>query len=373
MMEKFVLKGNKKLRYGYTTGSCAAAAAKVCVLMLLERKTVDTVSLDTPKGFLLKLEVLEAKQNSDYASCGIKKDSGDDPDITDGIVIYAKVKKATSGIAIYGGVGIGKVTKLGLSVAVGKSAINPVPIKMIEDEVKKVCADFGYKGGLDIEIYTPDGEAIAKKTFNAKLGIVGGISILGSTGIVEPMSEDAIKETMYLELDVIRAKGEDKVLFCPGNYGYHFAKDVLKLNMTRSVKISNYIGDMVDKAKEKGFKKILFVSHIGKAVKVAGGMMNTHSKYGDCRKEIFCAKAIEAKCSLDVASSILACTTTDGMIDVVKKKVQYDDIKQRILNDIMANLSQGAFGEIEFSVVIFSNQHGLLAKSDEAKIKEFLL
>ena len=202
-MEEYLVKDGKRLRLGYTTGSCAAAAAKAAAWMLLTGRKKDTIRLQTPKGIELNLDVLETELSPDEVRCAIRKDSGDDPDVTRGTLIFAAVRKsATPGVTIDGGEGVGRVTKPGLDQPVGAAAINSVPRQMIEENVREVCALVGYDGGLDVTISAPEGEALAKKTFNPRLGIEGGISILGTTGIVEPMSEQALLDTIRVELRV---------------------------------------------------------------------------------------------------------------------------------------------------------------------------
>ncbi|MGN1171449.1 MAG: cobalt-precorrin-5B (C(1))-methyltransferase CbiD, partial [Lachnospiraceae bacterium] len=188
-MEQFVYKDKKKLRCGYTTGSCAAAAAKAAAIMLFIGEKIDSVDLLTPGGVSLRLNVEETERNSDSVSCAVRKDAGDDADITDGILIYATVQRQEKqGIEIDGGEGIGRVTRPGLEQSPGSAAINSVPRRMIRDALSEVCDTFGYEGGLKAVIWAPEGTELAKKTFNPNLGVEGGISILGTSGIVEPMS-----------------------------------------------------------------------------------------------------------------------------------------------------------------------------------------
>jgi cobalt-precorrin-5B (C1)-methyltransferase len=197
MMERYVLKNGKKLRYGYTTGSCAAAAAKASAIMLKSKEKINEVEIDTPKGWNLKIQIHDADFNDKKASCSVVKDSGDDPDVTNGLKIFAEVASTgRKNIKIIGGKGIGKVTKEGLSLEPGEWAINPTPRKMILEEIRKIFP----KGGYIIKLWIPKGEEVAKKTFNPKLGIEGGISIIGTSGIVEPMSEEAFKESIRLEM-----------------------------------------------------------------------------------------------------------------------------------------------------------------------------
>ena len=289
-MEEYIVKGGKKLRLGYTTGSCAAAAAKAAAYMLLTGRRMERVTLATPKGIRLELEVKEISMGPDAVSCAIEKDSGDDPDVTRGTLVFAEVsRQEVPGVAIDGGIGVGRVTKPGLDQPVGASAINSVPRRMISEAVEEVRALTDSREGLKVVISVPEGEALAKRTFNPRLGIVGGISILGTTGIVEPMSEQALVDTIRVELRQRRESGAEYVLLTPGNYGSDFIRDGLGIDPSLPVQTSNFIGDALDICRELGLRGALLVGHIGKLVKLAGGMFNTHSRYGDCRMELLCA------------------------------------------------------------------------------------
>ncbi len=369
MLDRFIEKKGKKLRYGYTTGSCAAAAAKAAVNMLYNNKIINNISIDTPKGWNIDLELCDIQMDKESVSCAVIKDSGDDPDVTNGIKIYAKAKRAEKGIEITGGKGVGTVTRKGLSVSVGNPAINPVPMKMIISEVKKVLP---INGGVCVEISIPKGEEIAKKTFNPKLGIVGGISIIGTTGIVEPMSEEALKESLALELSMLKAEGYKKAVFVPGNYGKDFAVK-LGLNNKYFIKTSNYIGYMLDKAKETGIEKILWIGHIGKLSKVAGGIFQTHSSYADCRMEIIAAYCALIGCNPKVIRKILNCITTDESIEIIKAN-KLDDVFNILANKISLRSRVRTYNDIEIEAVVFSNEFGILGKSEKADmlLEEFL-
>ena len=271
MMDSFITKDGKKMRRGYTTGSCAAAAAKAAAIMLLGGKPLETVWLMTPLGIGLTLTVKEPVVTQDSVSCGIVKDSGDDPDVTNGMTVYASVEKipGRGTIEIDGGEGIGRVTRPGLDQPVGNAAINSTPRRMITQELLQVCEDHGYDGGLRVVISAPEGAEIAKKTFNPRLGIVGGLSILGTTGIVEPMSDDAVVETIRTELSQRRAEGKTSVLFVPGNYGADFLKKEIGIGPENAVTISNFVGDAFSAASEAGFTSALLIGHIGKLIKLA--------------------------------------------------------------------------------------------------------
>ncbi|MTI65217.1 MAG: cobalamin biosynthesis protein CbiD [Firmicutes bacterium] len=361
-MKRFIVKNGKKLHYGYTTGSCAAAAAKAATKMLFLNKKVDNIKINTPKGWILDLKVEEPFINEKYTCCAIKKDSGDDPDITDGIKIYAKaIKSHTKKITITGGKGIGKITKPGLAVKIGDKAINPVPRNMIKKEVKEVLPT---NKGVSIEIFIPKGEEIAKKTFNPKLGIVGGISIIGTSGIVEPMSEDAFKESLALELSILKEKGVKKIIFTPGNYGRDFSKS---RNLNKEVvKTSNFIGYMIDKAKEYDIKEILFIGHIGKMVKVAGGIFNTHSKMADGRMEILSAYCALMGASQNLIEKIMKSITTEEATKYIKD-FGYEDIFNQIAEKITEKCRERTNDSLKIGSVIFSQEQGYLGSCSYGK------
>ena len=366
-MEEYIVKDGKKLRLGYTTGSCAAAAAKAAAYMLLTGRRKDTIDLLTPKGIRLHLTVEEIRITSAEASCAIRKDSGDDPDATRGTLIFACVRKTDApGVLIDGGAGVGRVTKRGLDQPVGAAAINSVPRRMIEENVREVCALCGYDGGISVVISVPEGEALAKKTFNPRLGIVGGISILGTTGIVEPMSEQALVDTIRVELRQRRELGAEYVLLTPGNYGADFIRDSIGIDPRTAVLTSNFIGDALELSRELGFHGALLIGHIGKLVKLAGGMWNTHSKFGDCRMELLAAHAASLGLRPEKVSELLACVMCDDALRILLEEQLYDAVLARLAGRIEFHL-QHKCGEMEVGAMVFSKEYGRLCQTSCAQ------
>ena len=362
-MEEYIVKDGKKLRLGYTTGSCAAAAAKAAAFMLLTGRRKDTIDLLTPKGIRLHLTVEEIRITSDEASCAIRKDSGDDPDATRGTLVFACVRKTDApGVLIDGGAGVGRVTKRGLDQPVGAAAINSVPRRMIEENVREVCALCGYDGGVSVVISVPEGEALAKKTFNPRLGIVGGISILGTTGIVEPMSEQALVDTIRVELRQRRELGAEYVLLTPGNYGADFIRDSIGIDPRTAVLTSNFIGDALELSRELGFHGALLIGHIGKLVKLAGGMWNTHSKFGDCRMELLAAHAASLGLRPEKVSELLACVMCDDALRILLEERLYDAVLARLAGRIEFHLRHKC-GEMEIGAMVFSKEYGRLCQT----------
>lgn len=366
-MEEYQFSQGKNLRCGYTTGSCATAASKAAAAMLLTGERIDSVRIDTPKGIVLNLEPLEVMMTADFASCAIRKDSGDDPDDTNGVLVYAKVEKtAEPGIMIEGGVGVGRVTKPGLACAVGGPAINPTPRKMITTEVGKVMAETGYTGGLKVTISIPAGVEIAKKTFNPRLGIIGGLSVLGTSGIVEPMSEKALVETMYVEIRAQQAAGNKNLLVFFGNYGEDFTRDEMKLDLEGHVTCSNFVGELLDYAVFCGFETLLLIGHSGKLVKVAQGVMNTHSKYADCRTELFALEAMFHGASVEVGKEIYSCLTTDEVTKVLKRENIFEPVIEKVTDKIDFYMQHRVHGKIKTAALMFSNVYGILGKTKYA-------
>lgn len=366
MLEKYVSKGSKKLRCGFTTGTCAAAASAGAARMLLSGKVIENITVITPSGNSVTVGLTDIKKENDYVSCAVQKDSGDDPDVTDKILVYSTVSYEKSGITVDGGEGVGRVTKKGLKQQIGEAAINPVPRKMIEEQLKTAASDYSYDGGLKAVISVPMGIQIAKKTFNPRLGIEGGISILGTTGIVEPMSEQALIDTISVELDVRKAQNEEFIIVTPGNYGQDFLRDNLGIAVDKCVKCSNFIGDTIDMCIEKGFKSMLLVGHIGKLSKLGCTIYNTHSRYADGRMEAFALCAALCGAEREVLENILGCITTDAALEILKKEGIFDETIKMLEKRIDRSLKLRAKGSIEIGMLTFSEEYGILCKTENA-------
>lgn len=367
-MEEYIVKDGKKLRLGYTTGSCAAAASKAAAWMLLTGRLKEKIRIDTPRGITLDLDVMQITMEENAVSCAVKKDSGDDPDVTDGALIFAQVTRTEApGITIDGGQGVGRVTKRGLDQPVGAAAINSVPRQMIRENLEEVCRMTDFRGGLSVVISVPDGEELAKKTFNPRLGITGGISILGTTGIVEPMSEQALVDTIQVEISQRKVNGAEYVLLTPGNYGLDYIRNDIGIDPETAVMTSNFIGEALDICRECGFRGALLVGHIGKLVKIAGGMLNTHSKFGDCRMEIMAAHAGAAGLPAPQIAEMLDCATCDDAVRILKENNLCAQTLSRISSRISFIMSNRVAGEMETGAILFSKEHGFLSETKGAR------
>ena len=366
-MEEFIVKDGKKLRLGYTTGSCAAAAAKAAACLLLTGRPMEQATLVTPTGVRIALPVQTLQTAAGSVTCAVEKDQSDDPDVTRGALITATVSRTGgSGVTIDGGEGVGRVTKPGLDQPVGAAAINSVPRQMILEGVEEIRALADSRCGLRVEISVPGGEALAKKTFNPRLGILGGISILGTTGIVEPMSQRALIETIRVELRQRREGGAEYVLLTPGNYGSDFIRDGLGLDPAMAVQTSNFIGDALDLCGELGFRGALLVGHVGKLVKLAGGMLNTHSRYGDCRMELLAAHAAAAGLPPGRVAELLDCAACDDALRILKEDGVCEETLARVTGRAAFHLGQRAGEGLEVGAVLFSKAYGLLSQTPQA-------
>ena len=386
------------MQYGFTSGSCAAAAAKAAVYMLLSGRRKTEITIETPKGIPYTAQILDIRRTEDVVSCAVQKDGGDDPDVTTGAWIYAKVTYCGNDrkdfrsqadfqsrenlqsledspyVQIDGGIGVGRVTKPGLDQPVGNAAINTVPRQMIAKEVSEVCHLFDFQGGIKVVISVPEGENLAAQTFNPRLGIKGGISILGTSGIVEPMSDKALLDTIAVELKQKRAEGHSIVAISPGNYGLEFMKRTYGYDLERSVKCSNFIGQTIDMVKELGFSKMLLTGHIGKLIKVSGGIMNTHSREADCRMELLAAAAIRAGAEVTLLREILDCIGTEDAVDRIKKAGFLEPAMEYVMEKMEDHLKHRAGGGLEIECMVYSNDIGLLGVTPGAValLKELL-
>ncbi|CCL62513.1 cobalt-precorrin-5B (C(1))-methyltransferase CbiD [Clostridioides difficile] len=398
-MEEYVYIDGKKYRRGYTTGSCATGASKAAVYMLITKNRINTINIDTPKGIPLLLKVDNINIFDTFVECSIKKDGGDDIDATHTMDIYARAEIVAKNdknkgyltlkdidslstnseckselykfIRVYGGTGIGVVTKKGLSVDVGKPAINPTPLKMINHEIRKLIGDnfesiLGNDKVLKITIFAPQGETVAKKTFNPRLGIVGGISIIGTTGIVEPMSDEGWKKSLSIELQMKKEQGLDKIILVPGNHGEQFIREKLNLDIKYVVRVSNFIGYMIKEAQRIGYKKILMAGHIGKFIKVSAGIFNTHSKVADARSEILVANLALMGARYEFLNKINQCVTTEEAVELINNS-EYREVYNILSNKCRERVKQYLnedSDDIDVEVIIFSMDKSLLGKSD---------
>ena len=373
----------RQLRKGYTTGTCAAAAAKAAARRLLGGSGEQVSRIPTRTGTVACLPAVLLEETEEKVRFGVRKDAGDDPDVTDGALICASVRRtggewepswyddsAHPGIYIEGGRGVGRVTRPGLSCPVGKAAINPVPREMIWEAVEEVRRELGREEELLVTVEIPDGELLAEKTFNPKLGIEGGISVLGTTGIVEPMSEAALLATIQLEIHMKAVEGVPYLAVTPGNYGETFLREQMGISLEQGVKCSNFVKDTMVMLAEEGYRESLFAGHAGKLMKAAGGVENTHSRWGDRRMEILwdCARAV---CPEELRESlkgeILGSNTTEEAMEYLERA----GIRRRTGDEAAARLQRQILawtgGRLRMDVILFTVGMGIFGCTEEGE------
>lgn len=385
------------MRHGFTTGSCSAAAAKAATYMLLSGKVKNSIVINTPSGIAYEAKVEEISIYENQVSCAVVKDGGDDPDITSGSLIFATVSfckdicqieqeglnsfanenvnvislaEASNDnrkVIIDGGEGVGRVTRPGLDQPVGNAAINSVPRQMIENEVTEVMDLFDCKACIKVIISVPGGRELAEKTFNPRLGIEGGISIIGTSGIVEPMSTKAILDTIRVELNQRKEEGHKIAIVSPGNYGLDFMKQKYNFDLDKAVKCSNFLGETIDIVKALGFEKMLLVGHMGKLIKLSGGIMNTHSKEADSRMELMAAIGIKVGISIDAANKILDSVTTEEAYGYICESNLTNEFAKLLMDKVAFYLQKRA-GDMPIECIIYSNEYGLIGATKKAEM-----
>lgn len=357
----------KELRGGYTTGACAAAGVKAALIFFASggrdvRREVTITALD---GTKLVIPVKNVEQTEDGASAETVKFSGDDPDITNGVSVFSSVRllEGETGIVFRAGQGVGRVTRAGLSVPVGEPAINTGPRKLIGNVAREIL---GEGVGLEVTISIPAGKELAKKTLNGILGIEGGISVLGTTGVLRPMSEEAFKNSLAVQIDVAKAAELFAVVLVPGKIGENIAEKY-GVNKKFIVQTSNFIGFMLEKAVEADMKKILLLGHLGKLAKVAAGSFYTHNRASDGRMEAIAAYAAEAGADVFAVRKILAAATTEEALAVLRENGLAETVCARLAERAALRAERYIFRRAEVGAVLVTLKGEILGMDDKAK------
>ena len=376
--EDLVCRNRKLLRKGITTGTCAAAAARAAAVMLFTDIDSNSIAVDTPSGERVFVETHLEAENTESITYSVIKYSGDDPDITNGAKVFASLSyidevseyyfesEEYEGLYLTGGDGIGRVTKEGLEQEIGYSAINRVPRKMIFEAVGEIYSQLECRRKLLCTISVENGEELASKTFNPMLGIEGGLSILGTSGILEPMSEKAIVDTIEVLIKQQASQQKEVLLVNPGLYGQRYLKEKLKIDVENSIKCSNFIGETIDMAALYGYKYMLLVGNLGKLVKLAAGIMNTHSGVADGRMEILITHMAMCGGTKEMASELYSCINTDAALDKLKEFGLYEEVIKSLIGAIESRVNRRAGDELKVGIIIFSEKYGLIGRTEYA-------
>ncbi len=349
-----------KHNYGYTTGSCAAGAAKGAAYGLFQGAIPDTVDLTTPADVKLKLSLIHRRVGKDFAECAVRKYSGDDPDVTNGCEVYVRVTRSeANGIRFMGGDGVGLVTKPGLQIPQGEPAINPVPRSMIKGSLKEVL---GKHGGLDISVSVPGGKKLAKKTFNGRLGIVDGISIIGTTGIVRPMSLDSFKVSLLCGLDVAKAAGHDSIVLVPGSIGETGFLKHFNISKYQVIQMSNFVGFMLDEAVKRGFSNVIIGGHPGKLAKLIRGDFNTHSSKSKPANDVLIKIFKRENLSTAVVNKLNDSSSVEGMVEIIK---EHNDMQvfDRIADDVQSAADRNISSKAKIGTILFDMRKNIIGVS----------
>lgn len=350
----------KELRWGYTTGACAAAGVKAALLFSLGQSCAEVKIISLDKREML-IPIKSIEQNDNVVKVEVVKDSGDDPDITNGATVVTEVRflPGERWLKILGGAGVGKITKPGLALPVGEYAINPGPRKLIAHAVAEIWGDDNHTG-LMVTISVPGGEELARRTLNPSLGIVGGISIIGTTGVLRPMSEDAFKNSLLPQIDVAVAQGRETLIMVPGKIGENIAVSY-GLPREAIVQMSNFVGFMLEGAAERGVKRVLLCGHLGKLSKVAAGVFHTHNRMADARMETLAAHGAALGLPAPQVRQMLNCVTTEEALGVISD----ENLKKSLCAAIAAKASERAekyvFGRLKVGTMLVTLKGELLA------------
>lgn len=344
----------KALREGFTTGSCTAAAALASCLWQRDGACPERVGIVVPAGKTFAPEIIA---HGGYV-CGVIKDGGDDPDITTGSEVRARVRlmESDGGIRFLAGDGVGTITLPGMKLPVGEAAINPVPRRMIEQAVRQVFP----ARAAEVTVSIPGGEELAKRTFNPRLGVVGGLSVLGTTGVVRPMSEEALKETIRLELSVRKSQGAEEIGLVFGSQGETAAAALFPGMQT--VQMSNFVGFALDSAAELGFLRVILLGQPGKLVKVSGGSMQTHSQYGDGRRETLIAHLALMGAPVELLEFVRQSVTLDGCISPIYD-AGFDAVWTHLADAAAAYAAARIHGEMRVDAVMLDAKGQILGRS----------
>jgi len=353
------------LRSGYTTGSCATAGAKAAVLALVERRLPTEIEITLPRGQQVRFELHSCLRYSNTAAeCSVIKDAGDDPDVTHGAEVFTRVDlEPPPGLRYRAGRGIGTVTKPGLELAVGEPAINPMPRRMIRQALEQVLGKDWEHIGATVTISIPNGETLAKETLNGRLGILGGLSILGTTGIVVPYSNAAFKVSILKAIRVARVNGCSHLVLTPGGKSESFAQQALSLPEESFIEVGDFVAQAMAYCRRYQPTRVTFGALPAKFSKVAAGQLETHARDGEVDFGFLAEVGATAGLSSSLVEKIRASTTARGVFGMVKQETGQRDFFLRLSHAAQQSLAHAAQGSFAVEAMLFDFDGTILARA----------
>lgn len=356
-------KPRQKLRTGFTTGTCATAAAKASLVAIMTQKKIKSVEVILPKGKKITINIASCKFNSTKAKCSVIKDGGDDPDVTHGaeIIVELQLTDNTNQVEIDGGRGVGRVTKPGLGLEIGSAAINPTPKKMIHENLTLTGKQILKKNGIKVIISVPKGKEIAPKTDNPRLGITDGISILGTTGIVIPYSTASFAASIRQSLDVTIAMNDDTVVLTTGGRSEEFSKKEIRLPDHCFVQMGDFAGYAIQQCAKKGIKKARVAGFIGKLTKMAMGVKQTHVKGSKVDMDFLAKIASRCGATKETLDQIKNANTARHVQEIITKN-KVDGFFSAICSEVYKQMRIHSENKVELEVILFDFDGSVLGR-----------
>ena len=356
-------KNKTKLRTGFTTGSCATAASKACILAIQNQKIIENVDIILPKRSRLEIEIDSCEFTTNSAKCSVIKDGGDDPDVTHGAAIFVNIEltDVIGEIEIDGGEGVGRVTKPGLGLEIGSAAINPTPKKMILENVKEVGEELLEKNGIRVVVSVPKGKELGPKTDNPRIGIMGGISILGTSGIVIPYSTASFAAAIRQQISVVNTMNDDNVVLTTGGRSEDFARKIIDLPDHSFIQMGDFSGYTIKQCAKQELKKAYVAGFIGKLAKMAAGVKQTHVKGGKVDMKFLSELAKRCNAGEKTISRILGANTARNVQEIIVED-KIDGFFDEVTKEACLQMRQHSEGKIPVEVILFDFDGTVLSR-----------
>ena len=354
---------SKKLRTGFTTGTASTASSIACILAIINQKKIDSVEVTLPKGNTIPIKIHSCEFSDTKAKCSVIKDGGDDPDVTHKaeIVVDLSLTKNVNQIEIGGGEGVGIVTKPGLGLEINQPAINPTPKKMILENVTTVAKNILQKNGIKIIISVPKGKELATKTDNPRLGILGGISILGTSGIVIPYSTASFAASVRQNLDVSLAMGNDTVVLTTGGRSEEFAKKIVDLPEHSFVQMGDFAGYTIQQCAKKEIKKAYVAGFIGKLAKIAAGVKQTHVKGSKVDTNFLAGIASRCNANQEVCEQVTKANSARHVKEIIQEN-KIEGFFDEVCSDVYKQMRTHSEEKVPIDVILFDFDGKILGK-----------